>query len=92
MKQKNIKYYASLDNGSAVFDSGYFDTLDEALDWASGRGGSYGVGLEKVIDGEQQYRPGGALKATCRGSKTFFSERQIVGWCNVTRDEIAAML
>lgn len=90
--EKNIKYYAALDNGSAIFDSGYFDTLDEALDWVSGRGGSYGVGLEKVVNGEHQYHPGGALKATCRGSKTYFAEQQIVGWRNVSRDEIAAML
>lgn len=91
--KKNIKYYAALDNGSAIFDSGYFDTLDEALDWASGRGGSYGVSLEKVIAGEHQYTPGGALKATCRGDKTIFSEQQIGGgWRNVSRDEIAAML
>lgn len=88
--EKIIKYYASLDNGSCIFDTGYFDTAD-ALEWASGRGGKYGVGLEKVVNGEHQYNSL-VLRADHRGRNTTFFAQEIVGWRKVSVEEIVSMI
>lgn len=50
-----------LSNGSCLFDSGRFDTVQEALEWAMGRGGEYVIqiaregemGISIGVDGEK---------------------------------------
>lgn len=39
------KYEATLSNSSTIFDSGEFDTFEEALDWALNRGKRYKVNI-----------------------------------------------
>ena len=36
-----MKIKASLVNNQCIFDSGEFDTAEEAMQWARGRGGRY---------------------------------------------------
>lgn len=39
------KFTVTLANDSAIFDTGTFESVHEALEWARGRGGQYHVGI-----------------------------------------------
>jgi hypothetical protein len=41
------KYEATLSNFSAIFDSGEFDTFDQALEWSLNRGKRYKVNITR---------------------------------------------
>lgn len=90
--EKIIKYNVSLVNNSCIFDSADgFDTVDEALEWASGRGGTYRAELTKEVNGVEQY-PDLNLGATDHGRKTTWSIQDIHGWISVTKEQIADMI
>lgn len=79
------KYSAVLSNRDSIFDSGVFDSVQELIDWAAGRGGSYVI----QIDG------GGcpmSISATCRNGATYYKYYYICEWVPVTADDIARMI
>lgn len=81
-----------LSNSSCIFDScNGFDTVQEALDWASGRGGTYVVQIAREVNGEEVSFLSVAADNR-RGSKTRFSRQMFSGWVTVTAEDIALAL
>lgn len=81
-------YRVDLYNGCGCFDSfSGFDSIDEALDWASGRSGGYIVYIE-LVDAPSSLV---ALWATDLGKNTVFHRQHDYGRHPLTVEQIAAM-
>lgn len=81
------KYDATLSNKDCVFNRAEgFESIADALEWASGRGGTYVIHLNDGTDG-----PGVSLSVTDNGSETTFSRYYPGGWVHVTAAEVEDM-
>lgn len=85
------KYNVTLSNNSCIFDScDGFDTVAEALEWASGRSGKYVIQLAKEVNGEEVDFLSVAA-STCDG-QTVYSYYNIAVWETVTSEQIGRMI
>ena len=82
-------YSVGLSNESCLFDlCDGFETVDEALDWASGRGGTY------VIQIRNDRRDDAGISISATDGEDGMEYRYYDGWQfgTVTRADIAKML
>lgn len=85
------KYNVTLSNDSAIFDScDGFDSVAEALEWASGRGGTYVIQLARETNGDEVDFI--SISAAVRKGKTTYSRYFPGGWIDVTQEQIADMI
>lgn len=85
------KYNVALSNDSAIFDScDGFDSVAEALEWASGRGGTYVIQLVRETNGDVVDFV--SISATVRKGKTTYSRYLPGGWIYVSPEQIADMI
>ena len=85
------KYNVALSNDSCIFDSrDGFDTVAEALSWASNRGRSYTIQIAREVNGEEVDFLSISAK-TSRGKSSYYYY-YISEWEPVTADDIAKMI
>lgn len=90
---KEILYNVSLFNDTGIFDScDGFETLDEALDWAAGRGGYYGAELVKEVDGVEQYPSTTVQVKGQYKHQNKYDVPYIHGHITVTREQLKKMI
>lgn len=89
MKNGNVTYGAYLANDSCIFDTQIgFDTPEEALEWASDRGGNYNIiiGIDGSID------PGVNVIASCRNGVTRFQYYNGREYPYVSAEQVCTMV
>lgn len=85
------KYNVALSNDSCLFDSqDGFDSVAEAMEWASGRGDKYVIQIAKDINGEETDFL--SISAVTKRGKTTYSYYNICAWEAVTINQIARMI
>lgn len=82
-----MHYEVGLSNEQCLFDSNTFNTLDEALAFASGRGGTYTVNISS-FDSKGDMIGSVHLSASDTGSDTLFKLFDCVNWTPISRSDI----
>lgn len=83
------KYEVVLSNRNSIFDSrNGFDSVADAMEWASGRGGTYVI----HIGSNDPNGNGLSISATCSNGKTNYKYYYIAEWQSITVAEIASMI
>lgn len=75
-------YSVILSNGSAAFDEGDFGTVEEAIEWAKGRGESYVM----QIEGKRGYE---SVTMTDDDEYSIYNGME---WVDYTQDELTRRL
>lgn len=81
------KYEASLNNDDCMFDAGDFDTAEEVVEWAKGRGGSYAFNVTNPDDDEF---PGYSFGVV--GGTSFWKKLPGGDGCYIAEKEVIKMI